>query len=247
MLEKITRTKLYESVIDKIKAEIMQGTYVKGSRLPSENDLALSMGVSRITIREALKHLSEMGVIVTEKGRGSTVAIDAASMKTSHDGEIRKVAQEFRDKFEEVAYTKLIIEPEIARYAAERATDEDIERLESFTASFKSARGVQSKTYFEDYHRTIYRMAGSTILTDLYDRFSEMEQLPPPIQLVPPSRQATVSRELNRQHLDILNALKTRDGEFAYFYVKEHNRYLVRIYKRYFDMLLNVETELNAQ
>lgn len=241
MLEKITKTKLYEGVVEKIKDEIIRGHYKKGSRLPGEHDLALQMGVSRITIREALKHLSEMGIIKTEKGRGSTVLIDAAELLPDQEGEIRQAAQKFRDSFEEVAYAKLIIEPEITRYAAQRATDEDIALLEKYISTFKSNRSVQNETYFQNFHRYIYQMSGSATLTDLYDRFSEMEQLPPLIKLVPPSKQATVSKELNKQHMNLFNAIKARDGEFAYYYSKEHNRYLVQAYKQYFDMLLHVE------
>ena len=53
--------KLYEQVLERIKGMIAQGTYQKGDMLPSEKELMEMMGVSRITVREALRLLSEAG------------------------------------------------------------------------------------------------------------------------------------------------------------------------------------------
>ena len=70
-MEKISAGKrLYEQVVERVRGMIEQGIYKKGDLLPSEKELMEMMGVSRITVREAMRLLSEAGVIHTIKGKG---------------------------------------------------------------------------------------------------------------------------------------------------------------------------------
>ena len=55
MLKKVTGTTLYEQVMDQIREMIVTGVYQKGDMLPSEKELMQLTGVSRITVREALR------------------------------------------------------------------------------------------------------------------------------------------------------------------------------------------------
>ena len=64
-------TALYEQLVNKIEQEISSGKLAPGDRLPSENTLAEDNGISRVTVRQALKLLSEMGLIETQKGIGT--------------------------------------------------------------------------------------------------------------------------------------------------------------------------------
>ncbi|MFD2208883.1 GntR family transcriptional regulator [Virgibacillus halophilus] len=64
---------LYLQVIDKIKQDIQQGEYAEGEKLPSEFQLSKELGVSRATLREALRVLEEENVIVRRHGVGTFV------------------------------------------------------------------------------------------------------------------------------------------------------------------------------
>ena len=75
MTQRIPR-KLHEQVFDSIKDMIRSGALEQGELLPSENKLAQQLGVSRVTVRWALKQLAEAGIIQTRKGKGSIVAVD---------------------------------------------------------------------------------------------------------------------------------------------------------------------------
>ena len=61
MFKVVAGRKLYEQLVEQIKSMIAQGVYQKGSLLPSEKELMESTGVSRITVREALRILSQAG------------------------------------------------------------------------------------------------------------------------------------------------------------------------------------------
>lgn len=69
MFQIIERPKLYEQVVERIKDMIVRGIYKKGDLLPSEKELIEMTGVSRITVREALRLLNEAGVIETRRGK----------------------------------------------------------------------------------------------------------------------------------------------------------------------------------
>lgn len=69
-----TATPLYIQITQLLQARIDSGELAAGSKLPSENQLVESLGVSRVTVRKALAQLAEMGYTVSEKGRGTFVA-----------------------------------------------------------------------------------------------------------------------------------------------------------------------------
>ncbi|MGL5434175.1 MAG: FadR/GntR family transcriptional regulator, partial [Lachnospiraceae bacterium] len=67
MLNKVTGLTLYEKIVWELKNLIAQGVYRKGELLPSEKELMEMTGVSRVTVREALRILAEVGIIETKK------------------------------------------------------------------------------------------------------------------------------------------------------------------------------------
>ena len=64
---------IYVQVADDIVARIDRGEFVRGSRLPSEAELAVEYGVAKMTVRRALDVLRQRGIIRTLHGRGSVV------------------------------------------------------------------------------------------------------------------------------------------------------------------------------
>ena len=129
MLKKVTGTTLYEQVMDQIRNGIVRGVYKKGDLLPSEKELMQMTGVSRITVREALRALAEAGVIETRQGKGSFVLADRDSL--SPDLATVEKQTEYFQRFLASTEARLLLEPELARQAAKNATAEDLERMEA--------------------------------------------------------------------------------------------------------------------
>lgn len=92
-----------------------------GDKLPNENDFAAELGVSRSTLREAIKILTTNGMLEIKRGRGtfvtSNTTVDCANLNDIESG--------LDDLFE----MRLMFEPECAYLAAKRATDEEIETI----------------------------------------------------------------------------------------------------------------------
>lgn len=90
-----------------------------GDKLPNENDLAGELGVSRSTLREAIKILTTNGVLEIRRGKGTFVT----SNTVIDSGDLSDIASGLDDLFE----MRLMFEPDCAYLAAQRATDEEID------------------------------------------------------------------------------------------------------------------------
>lgn len=235
MIQKITSMKLYEQVVQQIKTMILNGTYKKGDLLPSEKELIEMTGVSRITVREALRTLAEVGIIETKKGKGSIVLINGKELMLQSEGEEGYL--NFRKNFELATNTRLLLEPEIAKQAALKATEEDIRKMEMYLIHENKKLNVDQKqgTNLELFHQSILEVLKNPLLSDFFNTLAKLETDTNYTILIPPSRQTSVYNELNDHHYKILQAIKNHDGEFAYFYMKEHLIYLKNIYTKYFD------------
>lgn len=235
MIRKVTSQKLYEQVEEQVRDMVLSGVYKKGDLLPSEKELMEMTGVSRITVREAIRGLAEVGIIETIKGKGSIVLIDGKELIVRSGG--KDNYSDYRRNFELATDTRLLIEPEIARQAALLATDEEIAYLEKCLVQGEKKRknAHVEENQLEEFHRSILRILKNPVLTNFFDSLTKLEANESYTILIPPGRQLTVSQELNTQHYKILNAIKERDGEFAYFYMKEHMIYLKNTYQKYFD------------
>lgn len=125
-INKIKKHNVSDAVLEEMKRLITDGEWKPGSKLPSENELARRMGVSRVSIRSALQRLSSIGLIESRQGEGTFVGtIDSGNYVNMM---IPLTMLEMDDK-QYVMEFRRIIESEQAALAAKRATDEDIKRL----------------------------------------------------------------------------------------------------------------------
>ncbi len=105
-----------QRIIDMIEVE---NRFSVGDKLPNENDLAQELGVSRSTLREAVKILTTSGILEIKRGKGTFVT----SNTIINSRDFSDIASGLDDLFE----MRLMFEPDCAYLAAERATDEEIE------------------------------------------------------------------------------------------------------------------------
>jgi DNA-binding FadR family transcriptional regulator len=121
MLAQAPRTSLADSAADSIRAEISAGRWAVGSRIPIEPQLAQLLGVSRGTVREAVKTLVSRGLLEVRQGSGTYVR---SGFDPSSSLQKMRLAS-LRDQFE----VRRALEVEAARLAAVRHTARDLRRL----------------------------------------------------------------------------------------------------------------------
>jgi DNA-binding FadR family transcriptional regulator len=113
----------YAAVVDRLRRSIALGVVLPGEKLPPERTLAENLGVSRVTVREALRVLQGEGLIVTKRGGTGGAVI------TSREFSLERIRREFRPQIDHVFEYRLAVEAMAARLAAERRDDADIGHL----------------------------------------------------------------------------------------------------------------------
>jgi GntR family transcriptional repressor for pyruvate dehydrogenase complex len=126
-LKPIRRSRLYEGIVGQIQALIAEGRLRPGDQLPPERVLAETFQVSRTSVREALRALELRGLVEGKQGGGTYVrAVSADDLARSMTSALLAGKREIAELFE----LREMIEPAIARKAAERARPEHLAELE---------------------------------------------------------------------------------------------------------------------
>ena len=114
-----------DDVVDRLVTAVALGLYVTGQQLPTERELAAMLGVSRSSIREALKQLTDSGYLEVRRGRngGYFVRADWGPRSAEH---VRRQIVANWSEFEHIFDARTLVEPMIARTAAARRTDGDV-------------------------------------------------------------------------------------------------------------------------
>jgi DNA-binding FadR family transcriptional regulator len=215
------RTKrLYEEIMQQIEARIASGELQVGERLPSQRELAESLGVSSVAVKEALRALAAKGLVEVRRGSGAYVS-DRALIAMS---EVMRLFVDERS-LQELQDARVLIESEVVRRAATYATDEDLIALrEAFHVMEEelAANGTycaESSSRFhlvlaEASHNVIFRIVMGLLLhvvlhIGLY-RYPAFGPEGPEYAL-----------ELHRQ---ILEAIEARDPEQAQEAMREHSQ-----------------------
>ncbi len=118
--------KLSDSTIETLIKQItIEKKYQPGDKLPNEATLAKDLGVSRSTLRTAVRYLVGQGVLEIKIGVGTFVSQNSSIDKDYGLGNLQHIKMKMRDLYE----LRLILEPQLAYYAALRATDEELEEI----------------------------------------------------------------------------------------------------------------------
>ena len=144
------------------KQLIAEGTLEPGGRLPAERELAETFGVSRSSLRQALKVLEIMGVISQRVG-------DGTYLNTGADAILRE-PMEFLILLDgisshELMEARLLVEPELAARAAIRASEEDIAEIARELRAMEAAKTDHAKLVAHDllFHQAIFQAAGNRV------------------------------------------------------------------------------------
>ncbi|MBA1334479.1 MAG: hypothetical protein HPY66_2328 [Firmicutes bacterium] len=156
--------KMYMLVAEQIESLIKEGKIKAGDRLPSERDMASQFGISRATIREALTALEMQGLIESRTGSGTFVCEKPESWET---GDIILEDMDKGISPFELFEARIVIEPDLARLAAQRSTNEEIEEL---SAILKRAEALSDEDYIgyenidREFHLMIAKIADNEVL-----------------------------------------------------------------------------------
>lgn len=166
MLERIRKGSLVETAIESLRNAIEKGDWSVGDRLPVESELSDSLGVSRNTVREAVRVLVHVGMLETRQGDGTYVRATRDAGET-----LRRIARtQLADQLE----VRIMLETEAAKLAAARRTDKDLrEMTTALDARAKAGQNLQGRIrHDEAFHHALVAASHNSALVELYDYFS---------------------------------------------------------------------------
>ncbi|MCZ6721351.1 MAG: FCD domain-containing protein [Proteobacteria bacterium] len=138
-MEPIEKPPASAQVVERIRRAIQLDRLGAGERLPSEPDLARQLGVSRTTLRAAIRHLAGEGYLESRRGAGGGLFVMAPEGSKAHRlTELRARAGEI----EELIDFRSAIECAAARFAALRRTEADLERIEAALEALARSRVI---------------------------------------------------------------------------------------------------------
>jgi len=140
-IERVAHVPVYGLVVDKLRRAIHNGSFVPGDKFPPERELSKQLGVSRASVREAIRVLEGEGYVETRRGAsGGIIVLDRAQTED-------RLAEVIRAKLPEIEQAidfRLAVECGAARLAAVRRTDDDLARLRAAFQTMAASRETRA-------------------------------------------------------------------------------------------------------
>ncbi|HJW73109.1 MAG TPA: FadR/GntR family transcriptional regulator [Geothrix sp.] len=212
------RTKrLYEEIVEQIKQFISNGKLKPGDKLLPERELAEKLGVSRASVREAIRTLDILGVIDIKPGGGTFIR------ETDNDDIIRPLAMflaveqnSLLDMFE----MRRIFETATAGLAAQRATSDELEEIQATLVGMREGLNVNDPEKGEEFdaafHFAVAEATHNTLLIKLFKTVSaEFAKANSAARLRLYHDNELNAQKIIDQHTDIYEAIRSRSPEAA--------------------------------
>jgi GntR family transcriptional repressor for pyruvate dehydrogenase complex len=198
--------KISDQIIEQIRNAILSGRFKPGDKVASEKELMSEFGVSKATLREALRVLEGMGLVEIKKGIAGGVFIAEVDMKTTIHGIINFL--HFKTvSIKDITMIRYLLEPPVAQIAASRIQPEDIFKLESMIVEQPAVpQTIVSREI--GFHRYLARMTENPILILVMD-FIDNVLNDIKFQLDPGPE---FYHNVAKAHQAILECLKQKDG-----------------------------------
>lgn len=226
MFVPIQPKKMYEHVIDQIYNQILEGDLEKGDKLPPERELTDQLGLSRTSVREALRALEVLGIIHSQQGEGNFISGDIG------ESLIRPLASIFTlngGTKKDVIELRLNMEILSARLAAERISPDELNHLDDILVQMKA--GPEDEVMYQlddEFHETIAIATGNYLILSLIKLF---DYITDSIVYAEKGR-STISKtpelrwKIYMSHFNIFVALKKHNPDEAAYAMETHIRHI---------------------
>lgn len=216
-----TREKISSQIVRQIRSAIMKGELKPGQALPNEQELMGQLGVSKHTLREALRALEGMGFISIKRGAGGGPVVSEIDWTTARDFFASFLYfQNFT--LGDISEVRTLIEPYIARRATERMTPEALKELldahERCIEAFNSNKDIIRNETEVLFHVLLGKIAGNPILWVTQDFVNNM--LADAKHHLKPGKE--FAAKVIAAHQRILDAIITKDPDAAAEAMRDH-------------------------
>lgn len=201
----VPKVSVVDNIVGQIKSMMRDRRYGPGAKLPTERDLARQLGVSRPTVREALRTLEHMGVVDKHHGSGTKIA---GSSEGILDLPFEFLLMLDRPSLLELNEARSGLEVYVAGVAAGRRTEEDLAVMEAALLEYKRTVSPEANIRF---HQSIAAASHNRILERIMNSLHEgIRTSIHTLQRVVDDRERSY-----RVHADVFHAIRRGDGAGA--------------------------------
>lgn len=210
--------KLYQNIIAALQADIAEGRFREGDRLPPERVLVERFQVSRLTIREAMIGMEILGLVSARRGSGVYVTAPPPGGLATSELDIGAF---------ELTAARRVVEGETAALAASMASDEEIAELEAILGRMIDENNEgETLTHDEaadrEFHLGIARATQNDALVLVVETLWQVrERSPLAMEMLRRSRSAGVKPQID-DHRAIVDAIAARDPDAARKTMRDH-------------------------
>ena len=163
----IKKKSLVQQVADDIYKMITEDKiFAPGEQLPNENTLSSRLGVSRATLREAIRILAAQGVLDVYRGRGTFISPDIYTLNDIGLESMERVRVHLKDLYE----ARLLFEPEIASIVCRRASDAELKKIFEVGAEVEKVilAGKDRTEMDSEFHKILVKASHNEFLQRLF-------------------------------------------------------------------------------
>jgi len=217
MFKPIKNTRIHEKIVDEIKDLIDQGTLKWGDQLPTERELSETFKVSRTCVREAFRVLESQGFLESRPGDGTYVSNNAIDTLVQP---LASFILKEKDYQIELFEMRQLLESQLAYLAAERATPENMAKMEKILRSQEEqiANGETGLDSDSEFHHALAEAANNRILLHIINTTKEFLAESRESYLLGEER----AKKSLPHHKKIFSAIQKGDGELAAQAMHEH-------------------------
>jgi len=206
----VRKSRISEEIIEQVRDLITSGRLKPGDRLPAERELARLLSVGRSTVREAIRAMESLGLVRVRAGEGTFLVAATAG---SEVGSVPEALLRSWDGQHMLFEVRRVIEPDLAAFAARRATPEQIATMRGVLGDQEreirqGGDGMKADTVF---HYLLANAAANEVLVRILDSLMDRLQETRAHSLRTPGRPA----QSLKQHRAILAAVEARDAKGA--------------------------------
>lgn len=216
MPSKLQVPRISDTIAATLEQRILEGSVKPGDRLPPERELAVDLGVSRPSLREAIQKLASKGMVHSRQG-GGTYVTDV--LESSFSDPWQDMMGKHPNLREDMLEFRRMLEGQAAEWAAERATEADIQRLEqtfsALMAAFQSDDAQQRSDADIAFHQAIGDAAHNVLIGHLSGALLGLMHDNIRLNLGELKGVPAASRLLMSQHEAIYNAVRESKPQAA--------------------------------
>jgi DNA-binding FadR family transcriptional regulator len=226
---KLYRGRVADQIVDDLRGQILSGALPDGSRLPSEQELAVHYGVSGPTVREAIRVLTAMGLVNTRNGSRTTVTARSDALLVMS---IASVVQFEKMSANDVLGLLGALNAYAVEQAVERASDDDIGRLREAAEKTAEVTDVESgAAALKNYFATLSEISHNPLLSALCRSITEI-QMGVAVSLsggnVGEWGRIAGSRSLHATRLKVVQAIAERDSARAVELIRDYHHEVIK-------------------